>query len=140
MDDFVEDVWISERLVGEMMSLEVAPDDLDVVEFGRVFRQPFDGEPMGALGKRCRCRLADMDGSVVEHNDDWLCGRSGLGAVEVVEGLQMAMKSVLRLVREVVTMSWRLVQSSVPIMATFLDCPGAGTRKSAPRLAQARAR
>ena len=31
------------------------------------------------------------------------------------------MKSVLRLVREVVTMSLRWVQASVPIMATFLD-------------------
>ena len=31
-------------------------------------------------------------------------------------------------------------QSRVPIMATFFDCPGAGTRRSAPRLAQARAR
>ena len=50
------------------------------------------------------------------------------------------MKSVLRLVREVVTMSLRWVQASVPIMATFLDCPGASTRRSAPRLAQARAR
>ena len=49
------------------------------------------------------------------------------------------MKSALRLVREVVTTSLRLAESE-PIIATFLACPGAGTRKSAPRLAHARAR
>jgi hypothetical protein len=40
----------------------------------------------------------------------------------------------------VVTTSLRLAESSEPIIATFLACPGAGTRKSAPRLAHARAR
>jgi hypothetical protein len=50
------------------------------------------------------------------------------------------MKSVLRLVGLVCTMNWLVTWSSEPIIATFLACPGAGTRKSAPRLAQARAR
>jgi PPOX class probable FMN-dependent enzyme len=51
-----------------------------------------------------------------------------------------AMKSALRLVCEVTTVSWRETKSSAPIMAIFCDWPGASTRKSAPRLAQARAR
>ena len=93
---------------------------------------------MGTLGERGPCRLADVDRAVVEHHDDRLDGRPGLRAVEVVEGLQM--RDEVGAVREVVTMSLRWVQASVPIMATFLDCPGAGTRRSAPRLAQARAR
>ena len=50
------------------------------------------------------------------------------------------MKSALRLVREVVTISLRFAESNEPIMATLLAWPGAGTRRSAPRLAQARAR
>ena len=50
------------------------------------------------------------------------------------------MKSLLRLVGLVWTMSWRVTLSSDPSIATFLACPGAGTRKSAPDFAQARAR
>ena len=37
VDALVEDVGISEGLVGEMMGLEVTPDDLDVVEFGCIY-------------------------------------------------------------------------------------------------------
>jgi hypothetical protein len=61
MDDLIEDFWVGESLVGEMMSLEVTPDHLDVIEFGRIFRQPLDGEPMGSLGERRQRRLADVD-------------------------------------------------------------------------------
>jgi hypothetical protein len=50
------------------------------------------------------------------------------------------MKSLLRLVGLVCTISSRVRWSSEPIIATFLAWPGAGTRRSAPRLAQARAR
>jgi putative transposase len=64
VDALVEDVGISEGLVGEMMGLEVTPDDLDVVEFGCIFRQPLDGEPMGTLDERGPCRLADVDRAV----------------------------------------------------------------------------
>ena len=46
MDGTVEGVGVSEGLVGQMVRLEIAPDDLDVVELGRVFRQPFDGKPV----------------------------------------------------------------------------------------------
>lgn len=43
MDYVVECVGVSKGLMGEMMSLEVAPNRLDVVQFGRIFWQPFDG-------------------------------------------------------------------------------------------------
>ena len=54
MDGCVESVRICESAVGKMMCFKVAPDSFDVIEFGRVFRQPFDGEPMDA-GRKCRC-------------------------------------------------------------------------------------
>ena len=82
VDALVEDVGISEGLVGEMMGLEVTPDDLDVVEFGCIFRQPLDGEPMGTLGERGPCRLADVDRAVVEHHDDRLRGGLATSALE----------------------------------------------------------
>ena len=89
VNGLVEDVWVGEGLVGEMMDLEVTPDDLDVVEFGGIFRQPLDDEPMGTFGQGRHRRLADMDRAVVEHDDDGLDTRAGLWAIELVEGLQM---------------------------------------------------
>jgi hypothetical protein len=44
------------------------------------------------------------------------------------------MKSALRLVGLECTISRRAAWSSAPIMAIFLDCPGGGTLRSAPRL------
>jgi hypothetical protein len=41
----------SERLMGQVMRLQIVPDDLDVVQLGRLFRQPFDREPVCAGGK-----------------------------------------------------------------------------------------
>lgn len=45
MDDLIEDVGVGESLVGEMMSLEVTPDRLDVIEFG----PPFFAQHLGEL-------------------------------------------------------------------------------------------
>src|ERR1700723_2178064 len=45
VDGVVERDGVGEGLVGEVMGLEVAPDRLDVIEFGRVFRLPLDKEP-----------------------------------------------------------------------------------------------
>jgi hypothetical protein len=39
---------VCEGLMGEVMRLEIMPNDFNVIEFGRVFWQPLDGEPMGA--------------------------------------------------------------------------------------------
>ena len=107
-----------------LMGLEVAPDDLDVVEFGGVFRQPLDGEPMGALGERGRACLADVDRAVVEHHDDRLDGRPGLRAVEAVEGLQMRDEVGAALGREVVTMSWRVTSIERAHHGDLLGLPG----------------
>ncbi len=48
MDGAIEMVVVGEGVVGQMVRLEIARDDLDVVELGRVFRQPFDGKPVRA--------------------------------------------------------------------------------------------
>lgn len=93
---------------------------------------------MGAGRQRRLCCLAGVDRAVIEHDDDRLGLDTRPGAVELVEGFQK--KSALRLVQEVVTMRLRALQSTAPIIATFIDCPGAGMRRSAPRLAQLRAR
>ena len=87
VDGSIEIVGVGEGLVGQMMGFEIAPDGFDVVEFGRVFGQPFDGEPMGAFGQRGVRGLADMDRPVVEHENDRLNGLAGLRAIEMVEPL-----------------------------------------------------
>ena len=61
-------VGIGEGAVGELMLLEIAPASFDVVQFGGVFRQPFEGEP-GAPGERLCGQLAGVDRPVVENRD-----------------------------------------------------------------------
>jgi len=48
VDGLVEVCDIGEGLMGEVMRLEIAPDGFDVVEFGSVFGQPLDREPVRA--------------------------------------------------------------------------------------------
>ena len=72
MDGLVESGEVCEGLVGEVMGLKIAPDRLDFVEFRGVSCQPFDGEPVGALGERRQRRLAEMDRAIVEHENDRL--------------------------------------------------------------------
>jgi hypothetical protein len=52
VDGAVEGVDVGEGLVREMMGLEVAPDQFDVVQFRRILGQPLDSEPMCAGDKR----------------------------------------------------------------------------------------
>jgi hypothetical protein len=52
MDCLVECVDVGECLMGEVMRLQVVPDDLDIIEFGRVFWQPLNGEPVCPGGER----------------------------------------------------------------------------------------
>lgn len=66
MDGSIESFGIGEGLVGQMMRFEIVPDNFDVVEFGRVFGQPFDGEPVGTGREGSGCRLAHVDRPVVE--------------------------------------------------------------------------
>jgi hypothetical protein len=89
VDRVVKDIRIGEGLVSEVAGFQIAPDDLDVVEFRRVFWQPLDGEPVGAFGERGKRRLAQMDRAVVEYEDDRLKRRARLRTIEAVEELQM---------------------------------------------------
>jgi hypothetical protein len=52
VDRPVECVRVSEGLMREMMRFEVMPDAFDVVQFGRIFGQPLDDEPVGAGGAK----------------------------------------------------------------------------------------
>src|ERR1041384_3881073 len=63
-----EIVDIGEGRIAEVLLLEVTPASLDVVEFGGVFWQPFEGEP-GARGERLCGQLAGVDRRVVENRD-----------------------------------------------------------------------
>jgi hypothetical protein len=62
-----------------MVGLEIAPDDLDVVEFRGVFGQPLDGEPMGAFSERCK-RNASATGSASARG--WNGAKPGNGSAE----------------------------------------------------------
>jgi hypothetical protein len=80
-----ESVGIGEGMIGELMLLEVAPASFDVVQFGGVFRQPFEGEP-GALGERLCGQLAGVDRPVVEHCDQRPGAFGGaVGSAELIE-------------------------------------------------------
>jgi len=80
-----ESVSIDEGSVGELMLLEVAPASFDVVQFGGVFRQPFEGEP-GALGERLCGQLAGVDWPVIKNRDQRPGSFGGaVGGAELVE-------------------------------------------------------
>ncbi len=70
MDGLVERGDVCEGLVGEVMGLKIAPDRLDVVEFGRVFRQPLDGEPVCAGGQGGERAFAGVDRTIVLDQHD----------------------------------------------------------------------
>jgi hypothetical protein len=69
MDGAFESVGIGEGTIGEIMLLEVTPTSLDVVQFGGVFRQLFEGEP-GALGERFCGQFAAVDRPIVEDRNE----------------------------------------------------------------------
>ena len=71
------------------MGLEIAPDRLDFVEFGGVFRQPLDGEPVCAGGQGGERALAGVDRTIVLDQHDRLGLSPGLRSKETVELLQM---------------------------------------------------
>jgi hypothetical protein len=80
-----ESVGLDEGAVGELMLLEVSPASFDIVQFGGVFGQPFEGEP-GALGERLCGQLAGVDRPVVENRDQGRGAFGGaVGGAELVE-------------------------------------------------------
>ena len=89
MDFAVEVFDVVEGHVGKIVGLQIAPNCLDVVEFGRVFGQPLDAQPMGA-GRQGRAReLAGVNGAVVQDQHDGRGAASRLRAVEPVQLFEM---------------------------------------------------
>jgi hypothetical protein len=89
MDGLVEGGNVCEGLVGEVMGLEIAPGRLDFIEFGGVFRQPLDGEPVCAGGQGGERAFAGVDRTIVLDQHDRLGLSPGLRSKEPVELLQM---------------------------------------------------
>jgi hypothetical protein len=89
VDGGLKVVEVCEGSMRKVTGFQVSPDDFDVIQLGGVFGQPFDGEPVVALGQRPAAGLADVDGTVVEDKHHRLRRRPGSGAVEAVERLQM---------------------------------------------------
>ena len=88
MDGSIESFGIGEGLMGQMMRFEIVPDHFDVVEFGRVLGQPFDGEPVGTGREGSGCRPAHVDRPVVEHDDDGFHRQTRPRAIQAVERFQ----------------------------------------------------
>ena len=93
----------------EVVRLEIVPDDLDVIEFGGVFGQPLNGEPVCPGSERCARELTDMDRSIALYQHDRLDPPARHGAVELIELLEMRRQVTATLVRLVWTISWRVM-------------------------------
>ena len=72
-----------------MARLEIVPDNLDVVEFGCVFWQPLDGEPVFARLDGFKSELAAWIGSLSSTSTTGLCP-SWLRTEQVVELLEVS--------------------------------------------------
>ena len=84
---------------GQALRFEIVPDRFDVVEFGRVFGQPFDGEPVGRAARAAIVALLTWIGPLSSTMTTGFVGRPGLGPYRPSSVSKSAMKSVLRLVR-----------------------------------------
>jgi hypothetical protein len=76
--------------VGDVIDLKVMPDGLNVIEFGRIFRQPLDGERMGAGGAAPCAWPCSRDLIVIEHHNNGLGLEARLGAVGLKPDLILA--------------------------------------------------
>ena len=85
VDGLIEVFRSGEGLVSEVMPLEVAPEHLDIVQLRSVFRQPFDPEPVGALGERGAGRLAGVDRAVIQDQNEGLDRDAELGTIATVD-------------------------------------------------------
>src|SRR3954463_14307389 len=88
VDGLIEVVRSGEGLGSEMMPLQVAPETLDIVQLRSVFRQPLDPEPMSPLGEGGTSRLAGVDRTVVEDQNEGLDRDAELGTIAAVDLLQ----------------------------------------------------
>src|SRR3954451_10021827 len=88
VDGAVEVIRAGERLMSEVMPLQVAPETLDIVQLRSIFRQPLDGEPGGALGERGAACLAGVDRAVVQDEHEGLDRNPELGPIAPIDLLQ----------------------------------------------------
>jgi hypothetical protein len=79
VDGLVERVSMGEGLMGEVIRLEAAPDDFDVVEFWSVFGQPLDGGPVRPGHEGGQRELAEMIGPLSSTTTTGFVGLPGLG-------------------------------------------------------------
>src|ERR671932_2192400 len=85
MDGKAESIGIGDGAIGQIMLLEVAPASFDIVQFGGIFRQPFEGEPF-ALGEGAGSQCAAVDRAVVEHRNQGPGAFGGaVGAAELIK-------------------------------------------------------
>ena len=68
-----------ECLMRQVVPLQIVPDDLDVVQFGRIFRQPFDRQPVCAGGEGGRESLLTWIGPLSSTSTTGLLARPGIG-------------------------------------------------------------
>ena len=108
VDFAIKRFGIDEGLMGQMVRLEIAPDNLDVIEFRCVFGQPLDSEPVLARIERRRAILLTWIGPLSSTSTTGIVRRPGLGPKRRSSCSRCAMKSALRLVRLVCTMSLRV--------------------------------
>ena len=89
VDRLIESDGISKGVMREMMRLEVMPDGLDVVQFGRILGEPLDGKPVRPGGERRQGELAGMNRTVVLDQHHGLGRLTGLGTIKPVQLLEM---------------------------------------------------
>jgi hypothetical protein len=140
MDGAVEMIGVGKGLMGQEVAFEVAPGSLDIVQLRGIFGQPFEGEPT-PLGERGTGSFAGMDRAVVENEGDGFLRASWARPVNRVEAAQSGdeVGAAFGCAGIDDQLVWA-AQSRKPSSARLRAWPGAWTRRSAPRLAQARAR
>src|SRR3954453_2499447 len=72
----------------EVVALYIAPDILDVVQLGGVFRQPLDSQPVRSRRQRGAAHLTGVDRPIIEHEHDWLADHSRPWSVTAAEFAQ----------------------------------------------------
>ena len=113
VDRDFQDIPVHEGFAGEMMGLKVFPIAFDVVEFGRIFRQPSGREPVLALDQRgARC-FAGMDGPIVQNDGDGFARHPRLGPWMRSSRSSRAMKSALCLVCEILDLRFHALPDEI---------------------------
>ena len=75
--------------MGEVVRFEIVPDDLNVIEFGRVFGQPLHCEPVCPGSERRARELTDVDRTIILDQHDRPDCSTGHGTVEAIELFEM---------------------------------------------------